>query len=288
MSGWVTELHPEVVAMLEEQRRGGAKPRSQMTVEETRVAMTAGRKWQLAPPANVPVRDAVANGVPVRLYGDEHARTLLYLHGGRFFSGNLDSHDWPLRLLADVSKVRICAVNYRLAPEHRHPAAVEDTIAAGRWLRGQTDEMIVGGDSAGGYLAALGALALHPVLQVLIYPMLDPATDTASYREYWQGPWPSGEDMARGWELYGGEAVNAGSGAFPSTLLVTAGVDALRDEAMAFGASLRACGVAVEEVHYPDMHHGFFTQTRLARSRELIQWLAAALRRHLPLSSGRK
>ena len=103
--------------MLEEPRRGGAKPRSQMTVEETRQAMLAGRKWQMEPPSNVSVRDAVANGVPVRLYGPESARALLYLHGGRFFSGNLESHDWPLRLLADTAKRRICAVDENREPE---------------------------------------------------------------------------------------------------------------------------------------------------------------------------
>lgn len=272
-------LHPEVIAMIEAQRLAGAKPRSAMTVEETRQAMLAGRQWQLDPPPNVPARDAVANGVPVRLYGPESAQALLYLHGGRFFSGDLDSHDWPLRMLAAASKRRICAVDYRLAPEHRHPAALDDTLAAGRWLAGQSDCLVTGGDSAGGYLAALASLELAPRWQMLIYPMLDPRCDTASYREFWQGPWPSGEDMRRGWELYGGTPITAEMGAFPRTLLITAGVDALRDEALAFAAGLRARGVAVEAHHYADMHHGFFTQTRLTRSRELIALLAAELTR---------
>jgi acetyl esterase len=272
-------LHAEVLAMLEEQRLAGAKPRAQMTVEETRQAMLAGRKWQIDPPQSIPVRDAVANGVPIRLYGPESAQALLFMHGGRFFSGNLDSHDAPLRMLAAASNRWICAVDYRLAPEHRHPAALDDTLAAGRWLTGQTDKIVIGGDSAGGYLAALASLALKPRSQMLIYPMLDPAGNTGSYREFQQGPWPSGEDMTRGWELYGGSPVTPEMGAFPKTLLITAGVDPLRDEALTFAAGLRACGVDVESIHYPDMHHGFFTQTRLARSRELIVLLAAALAR---------
>lgn len=271
-------LHPEVAAMLKAQQKAGGKARSAMTVEETRQAMLAGRAAQQAPPPPVAVRDAVANGVRVRLYGPESAEALLYLHGGRFFSGDLETHDAPLRLLASVSQQRICAVEYRLAPEHRHPAALGDAVAAGRWLSGEADRLATGGDSAGGYLAALAALELTAGRQMLIYPMLDPACDTASYLEYGQGPWPSGDDMRRGWDLYGGTAVTAGMGAFPPTILVTAGIDALRDEALSFAAGLRARKIPVEAHHFADMPHGFFTQTRLTRSRELIALLGAALR----------
>ncbi|MFN0101695.1 MAG: alpha/beta hydrolase fold domain-containing protein [Bryobacteraceae bacterium] len=178
-----------------------------------------------------------------------------------------------------MAKRRICAVDYRLAPEHRHPAALEDALTAGRWLGGEVDRLVIGGDSAGGYLAALAALELAPRRQMLIYPMLDPRCATESHREFRQGPWPSGEDMRRGWELYGGTPVTAKLGAFPATLLITAGVDPLRDEALDFAAGLRARGVSVEAHHYADMHHGFFTQTRLTRSRELMAQLAAALAR---------
>lgn len=271
-------LHPEVLAMLDAQRQSGAKPRAEMTVEETRAAMLAGRAWQ-QPPIDIATRDIEANGVPVRLYGPETAKPLLYLHGGRFFSGNLDSHDWPLRLLASTAKRRICAVDYRLAPEHRHPAALDDAIAAGRWLASQSDELAIAGDSAGGYLAALASLHLKPSRQILIYPMLDPRCDTPSYEEFWQGPWPNGEDMHRGWQLYGGDPVTASLGSFPKTILITAGVDPLRDEALNFARDLRANGATVEAHHYPDMHHGFFTQTKLTRSRELISVLAAELAR---------
>lgn len=280
--GLAAPLHPEVLAMLESQRLAGARPRREMSIAETREAMLAGRRWQMEPPEGVAVRDAEANGVRVRLYGPETPVALLYLHGGRFFSGDLESHDWPLRQLAFESGVQICAVDYRLAPEHRHPAAVEDTVAAGRWLAGAVDRLVIGGDSAGGYLAAIGALALPVLRQILIYPMLDPGCGSDSYKEYWQGPWPSGEDMHRGWELYGGEAVTAERGTFPPTLLITAGVDSLRDEALAFGDGLRARGVAVTAHHFADMHHGFFTQTRLARSRELVSLVAADLRETRP------
>lgn len=240
--------------------------------------MLVGRRWQLEPPS-IEAFDADADGVPVRVYGPASETVLLYLHGGRFFSGGLESHDWPLRTLAVESGCRICAVDYRLAPEHRHPAALEDAIAAGQWLVGsQTQRLVIGGDSAGGYLAALASIALKPERQILIYPMLDPGCATESYHEYWQGPWPSGEDMKRGWDLYGGTPVMSDLGTFPPTLLITAGIDSLRDEAFAFADGLRANGVTVDAHHYADMHHGFFTQTRLTRSRELITLIAAALR----------
>jgi acetyl esterase len=277
LDGGAAPLHEEVLAMLAAQ--AGGKARREMTVAETRQAMLAGRLWQAEPPADVASRDETANGVPVRLYGLESEQALLYLHGGRFFSGGLETHDWPLRLLASLAGRRICAVDYRLAPEHRHPAAVEDALAAGRWLAGECDRMVIGGDSAGGYLAALAALELSPAAQMLIYPMLDPECGSDSCRKYWRGPWPSGEDMRRGWELYGGEAVTAELGRFPRTLLVTAGVDPLRDEGLAFGAGLRARGVEVEAHHFADMPHGFFTQTRLVRARELMRVLANSLGR---------
>jgi len=273
----IAPLHAEVVAMLEEQRLSGAKRRAEMSVEETRQAMLAGRRWQIEPPQDVAVRDTAANGVPVRLYGAESGTAMLFMHGGRFFSGNLDSHDAPLRMLAKASKRQICAVDYRLAPEHRHPAALDDTVAAGRWLSERSDGIVIGGDSAGGYLAAMASLELAPRRQVLIYPMLDRACNTESYREFEQGPWPSGEDMRRGWELYGGPPVSAEMGRFPQTLLITAGIDPLRDEALAFATDLRTRNVEVDSIHYPDMHHGYFTQTQLTRSRELIVLLAQSL-----------
>jgi len=241
--------------------QAGGKSRADMDVAETREAMRAGRRWQQAP-ADVDSEDAVINGVPVRIYNPTGALTVLYFHGGRFFSGDLESHDWPLRDLAALSDARICAVDYRLAPEHPYPAAVDDALA----VRDALQPSVVMGDSAGGYLAARVADAAK--LAVLIYPMLDATCSSQSYKDFWQSPLPNGFDMHRGWQLWAGEPP------FPvvdaETLLITAGHDALLDEAL----TLRAA----EHVHYPDMHHGFFTQTKLARSRELIALIAARLR----------
>lgn len=122
------------------------------------------------------------------------------------------------------------------------------------------------GDSAGGYLAA--RVAGDAKLAVLVYPMLDATCLSQSYKDFWQSPLPNGFDMHRGWQLWAGEppvpVVDT------QTLLITAGHDALLDEALALRAD--------EHVHFADMHHGFFTQTKLARSRELIALIAARLR----------
>lgn len=239
----------------------GGKSRAEMDVAETREAMRAGRRWQQEP-ASVVSEDAEVEGVRVRFYGAASPVTVLYFHGGRFFSGDLESHDWPLRDLAAQSGARICAVDYRLAPECPYPAAVDDALA----VRNALKPAVVAGDSAGGYLAARAADGAK--LAVLIYPMLDAACSSQSYKDFWQSPLPNGFDMHRGWQLWAGEPPFPVVGA--DTLLITAGHDALLDEAL----TLRAA----EHVHYADMHHGFFTQTKLARSRELTALIAARLR----------
>ncbi len=145
------QLHPEVLAMLKAQ--ADAKPRRDMSVQETRAAMRANRRWQREPAVPIETRDESANGVPVRLYSDPGAGCLLYFHGGRFFSGDLETHDWACREMATLSGVAVCAVDYRPAPEHPYPAALEDARTAVDWLQARASHMAVGGDSAGGYLA---------------------------------------------------------------------------------------------------------------------------------------
>lgn len=261
----------------------GAKPRSEMTIAETRAAMLGARRHQAAFEGPVAVADALANGVRVRLYGEESAGALLYFHGGRFISGDLDSHDWFCRELAGRSGCRVCAVDYRLAPEHQFPAAYEDGLAAADWLRGRADRLAIGGDSAGGALAAAMA-GTGFAWQMLFYPMLDATSDQALAA----GPWPNAADMRRGWRAYAPhDETNplvsplfvVDSGKFPPTYLVTAEVDPLREENLAFAARLRAAGVSVEHHDYPGMVHGFALMTGVfAQAREAVQTAAGALR----------
>lgn len=296
------QLEPEAEAYLAKLAKLGAKPRHEMTIAETRQAMVAARRWQrmrLEPvhvvDAEVPATERSAP-LPVRLYNPPSNHAVLYLHGGRFFSGNLDSHDLVLRDLALESGCHICAVDYRLAPEAPFPAALEDAVRAARWLDISVDRMVVVGDSAGGNLAAaLTVCGEAPPIcaQVLLYPMLDATCGSASYQTFAHGPWPSGEDMRRGWAYYLPEATDREDprispffaphySHFPATHLLTAGVDPLRDEAFQFAHNLREAGVAVEHLHEAGMMHGFFTVTHeLEAARRALSWTAQAIRQAL-------
>jgi len=258
-----------------------------MTIAETRAAMRGARRFQRVVAQDLVVKDVSANGVAVRLYGEWPAGALLYFHGGRFLSGDLDTHDLFCRELALLSGCGVCAVDYRLAPEHPFPAAFDDGMAAAEWLAGRVDWMAVGGDSAGGGLAA--GLAISGTVrglgwQMLFYPMLD----ARSRQAVPAGPWPNAEDMERGWAAYAegyrddprvSPLLAADFGLFPPTYLVTAEVDPLREENLAFAAKLRQSGVDLEHHDYGDMVHGFALMTgEFAQAREAVVSAAAALR----------
>jgi len=256
-----------------------------MTVAETRAAMRGARRFQRVVAQDLVVEDASANGVPVRLYGGPSARALLYFHGGRFLSGDLDTHDLFCRELALLSGCGVCAADYRLAPEHPFPAAFDDGVAAAEWLAGRVDWMAVGGDSAGGGLAAgLARSGAAFRWQMLFYPMLDARSRQAMP----EGPWPNAEDMQRGWAVYADGSredprvsplLAADFGLFPPTYLVTAEIDPLRVENLAFAAKLRLAGVPLQHVDYADMVHGFALMTgEFAQAREAVASAAAALR----------
>ena len=171
------------------------------------------------------------------------------------------------------SGATVAAVDYRLAPEHRFPAAVDDCLAAIRWIASELGgPLTVAGDSAGGNLAAVAARRLRgevPLrLQVLIYPVIDAAVNTPSYKEFSDGHGLSAASMRRFWNLYldgaNGHDPDASpvraddlAGVAPAFVL-TAEEDVLRDEAEAYAEALRAAGVDVELVRWPGVIHGFF------------------------------
>jgi len=175
---------------------------------------------------------------------DERLPIVAYFHGGRFFSGDLESHDTLCRLLAMAAGCRVVAVDYRLAPEHRFPAAVDDACRAVEWACGRGVPVGLAGDSAGANLAGVAALAYRRSAlrcQVLIYPMIDAECGAASYREFSEGYGPGAVDMQRGWAEYLPEGVDPRdasaspvyavdvAGAAPAFVL-TAEYDTLRDE----------------------------------------------------------
>ncbi len=260
-------LDPEIEALLVRAAASGVKPRSEMTIAETREFAERGNGLSGEPVELARVYDAALAGVPVRFYEPAAAQpcTILYIHGGRFISGNLNSHDTLCRSLAAGSGCKVVAVDYRLAPEHRFPAALEDCLAVAKSIEGP---LILCGDSAGGNLAAGVALEQRGrfLAQILIYPMLDASCSLESHVSCGTGYGPGSADMQRGWQEYGGKTnvrhprlsplwADDLAG-LPPTLVLSAEYDSLRDEAEEFARRLSEAGVAVTLKRLEGAIHG--------------------------------
>ncbi len=243
------------------------------------------------------VRDLVVPGpagpLASRLYVPRSGVTgplMMFIHGGGMMYGDLESHDASCRFLAERADVRILAVDYRLAPESPHPAAVEDTWAAYQWmaehaeeLGGDPERLAVGGDSAGGYLSATTAVqaanAGVPLkFQLLVYPVTDMAEKSESRGMFAEGFFLTEDFMNLATESYvpaGADlrdpllsvlhSEKAPDGLAPA-YVATAGFDPLRDEGEAYARMLADNGVPVELKRYPGLIHGFFNIVGVGRS----------------------
>jgi acetyl esterase len=211
---------------------------------------------------------------------------LAYLHGGGWVQGDLDTHHGLCARLAARSGALMVAIDYRLAPEHKFPAAVEDCVAAYRWLRSHAAEIGgdparvgIGGDSAGGNLSAVVSQSAAqagiavPTCQVLIYPAVDFALDTPSHREMEDAHVIPRDRITWYMDQYlRGHADRADLRASPlratdlkgqpPALIITAGFDPLRDEGFAYAERLRAAGVDVAYREYPGQIHAFVSLTK--------------------------
>lgn len=197
---------------------------------------------------------------------------LVYFHGGWFCAGSLDTHDRPLRQLANQSGAIILSVDYRLAPEHPFPHGLNDCIAATKWVIENANQLgidpnriAVAGDSAGGALATTVAGKFpNLICQVLIYPVTDSSLQTHSWKEFAEGPNLTLAGAIDAWEWYTTDKINAAPiynkdlKNMPDTLLITAEYDPLRDEAIQYAEKLRQAHITVTETRYPKMIHGFF------------------------------
>ena len=281
-------LDPEVVAFLESQK--GAKPRSEMTIDETRQGMLASSGLALPPQPLAVVTDQLIADVPVRVYqagiGDD-CPIVVFAHGGRFISGNLDTHDSLCRQMAKRSGARIVAVDYRLAPEHRFPAALEDLYAVVESLAATTGSKVaVAGDSAGGNLAAAVCLKTRDEgkdwiqCQLLLYPMLDAMASLPSHREFSDGFGPGSADMLRGWLEYAPEPINRKAPllsplwaedlrGLPPAFILSAEMDTLKDEAAEYGQRLFFAGIPAEIDCAKVMIHGFLQHSAIVNQARL-------------------
>jgi acetyl esterase len=260
------------------------RPAREMTVAEHRaeydevVRVRRGQGWSPEPVGSSV--DVDVQGVPCRLHrpeGVERPHLLVYLHGGGWIVGGLASHEGVTRSLCRRAGMAVLAVDYRLAPEHPFPVPLEDCLTAARWAAEQEEfaSVAVGGDSAGGNLAAAVALVFRaegrPLsAQLLVYPALDASASCPSYQENARGFGLEAEDMRWYWEQYAGAhptdepllspAAAADLTGLPPAVVATAGYDVLRDEGDRYAERLGAAGVPVWARCYPGLTHGFLGQ----------------------------
>jgi acetyl esterase len=265
------------------------------------------------------VKDVVADGpaepIPLRLYRPEGAPdtgspALIYLHGGGWVIGSIESHDRVCRQIAHRAGCAVVSVEYRLAPEHPAPASAEDAIAAVRWISSHAadlgldgDRLAVGGDSAGGSLAAVSALAARDAgialrCQILIYPGTDNRNVAWSYpsrianadtppltrslMDYFISNFLPDKAMAEDWRM-SPLIVGDVAGVAPA-LLITASCDALHDEGVKYAARFSEAGVAVIHRNFPGMIHGFIEMAGvLTATDQALDTIAFVLREHLGL-----
>jgi acetyl esterase len=303
-------LAPEINAFLDRLAAAGRPPLHRQSVAQARAFHVADAPAQNGPPVPVAaVADRVVPGpageVPVRVYipeGSAPFPIVVFFHGGGWVIGTLDTYDPLCRALAAAVPAVVVSVGYRLAPEHRWPAAVEDAYAATVWasrhaaeLGGVQHRLAVAGDSAGGNLAAVVALGARDrggpaiAFQLLVYPVLDAAGDTASWAEYADGFYLTAAGMRWFWDHYLGGADGSAPdasplraaffGGLPPALVIGASHDILRDEGEAYAARLADAGVAATASRYPGMVHGFFRWRAVTAGADAaLQEAAAALR----------
>jgi acetyl esterase len=285
---------------------------STQTVEEARAVMEASRQLDTTPPEAIfKVENRTIPGpageIPVRIYtpeGNGPLPVLVYFHGGGWVICSLDTHDGICRALANQAQCVVVSVDYRMAPEHKFPAAVDDCYAATKWvvenaasINGKADRVAVGGDSAGGNLAAVVSLMAkenggpHIVFQLLIYPATDyyiPGTD--SIRENAEGYYLTRSAMVWFWNHYANSEEDANNphmaplrakdlSNLPPALVLTAEYDPLRDEGEMYATRLQEAGVSVTATRYNGMVHGFFSLSNMMdQAKVAVAEAAAALR----------
>jgi acetyl esterase len=291
-------LDPQVKAVLEMVVKAGRPAYHTLSPKDARQLFIETRPAATPTPPEIGnvrnvVADVAGGSIPLRVYrpagvpDTTRLPAYLYFHGGGWVIGDLNTHDVVCRQLTAASGTSVVSVDYRLAPEHKFPAAADDAWAATQWVVAHAAELgldagrlAVGGDSAGGNLAAVVALmacdAGGPAiaLQVLIYPVTDVMRESRTYADFADGymltrdsmrwfiaHYLRSKDDARDWRV---SPLRASSLAgLPPALIVTAGFDPLRDEGEQYAGRLRDAGVMVDYVCYGGMVHGFLGMGKL-------------------------
>lgn len=280
------QIHPEMATVLEQFKDAPPMDFVNTPVPEIRKLMD----HMAFPPGNLPMHEVRELGIPggdgqvmkLRLYRPSTAQSapvMVYFHGGGWCIGTLDTHDNLCRHLARITGMNVVSVDYRLAPEHVFPAALDDAYAATRWvadhgaeLNCDDSQLMVAGDSAGGNLAIATCLRAKEdgwkgiTQQLLFYPVCDSRMDAPSHALYAQMPILTREAMAAMWRHYHPSAPAhplasimqyPDVAGLPPAVLVTAELDILRDEGEDFAKRLKQVGVPVSTMRAEGMLHGF-------------------------------
>jgi acetyl esterase len=309
-------LDPDAAVIFKAFQEAGRPPYESVSPAEARELYLKGRlvtnpeppELKSVQPLSIP---SPTGSVPARVYmpmklrqADGLAPCLVFFHGGGWVIGDLDSHDVVCRTLADEGQLIVIAIDYRRAPEHKFPAAVDDAITATKWIAGHAKQLgidasrlTVGGDSAGGNLAAVVAISARdgngPAIagQVLIYPATDFAMTHPSHREpetsvllthtvirWFRDHYLKGPSDIDDWRASPARASTLAG--LPPTYVLTAGADPLRDEGDDYARRLKEAGVPVTYRTFPGQFHGFFTMGKLLQqanlaAAEIGAWLKA-------------
>ncbi|HMH95749.1 MAG TPA: alpha/beta hydrolase [Bradyrhizobium sp.] len=309
-------LDPDAAAVFRAFQEAGRPPYETVSPAEARELYLKGRfvsnpeppELASVEPLTIP---SPAGSIPARIYTPTRLRKLnglapglVFFHGGGWVIGDLDSHDVVCRKLADEGELMVVSVDYRLAPEHKFPAAVDDAIASTKWIAENAKQfgidasrLMVGGDSAGGNLAAVVAISARdgngPDIagQLLIYPAIDFAMIHPSHREpetsillthsvilWFRDHYLSGAANVGDWRASPARAKTLIG--LPPAYVLTAGADPLRDEGDEYARRLKEAGVAVTHRTFPGQFHGFFTMGKLLQqanvaAAEIGVWLKA-------------
>ncbi|QDL97201.1 alpha/beta hydrolase [Rhodopseudomonas palustris] len=310
------KLDPDAAAVYKAFQDAGRPAYETLSASEARAYYSAARLVSNPEPPEMASVQSItlpgpAGDIPARVYTPKTLRqddglspALVFFHGGGWVIGDLDTHDVVCRGIAHDGELLVVSVDYRLAPEHKFPAAVDDAIAATRWIADNAkklgidpEQLSVGGDSAGGNLSAV--IALHardhggPLLagQVLIYPATDFSMQHPSHNEpetsvllthsvirWFRDHYLGGARDADDWRASPARAETLAG--LPPAFVITAGADPLRDEGDEYARRLADAGVPVVHRTYPGQFHGFFTMGKLLPQanvavREIGDWLKA-------------
>ena len=309
-------LDPDAAAVFRAFQEAGRPPYETVSPAEARELYLKGRfvsnpeppELASVEPLTIP---SPAGSILARVYTPTRLRKanglapgLVFFHGGGWVIGDLDSHDVVCRKLADEGELMVVSVDYRLAPEHKFPAAVDDAIASTKWIADNSRQLgidasrlMVGGDSAGGNLAAVVAISARdgngPDIagQLLIYPAIDFAMTHPSHKEpetsillthsvilWFRDHYLSGAADVGDWRASPARAKTLIG--LPRAYVLTAGADPLRDEGDEYARRLKEAGVAVTHRTFPGQFHGFFTMGKLLQQAnvaagEIGVWLKA-------------